>query len=437
MNPVLAFTVIMAIWTVSEYLSSKSKGLVSSLFIASIIFIVGFLSGAFPGDLLASSSLLALAGVVVGIVIVHLGTVISVDDFKKQWRTVVTGVAAIFGVAAALFGIGSLFKGQDYVIAAVGALSGRTVSVVIVQEAALASGLVTVAVFPVLIAALEGLIGFPLTSILLRKEALHLRALLRAGELVPAEGSQADAEAAVRLPEALQNTVGTLFVLGVAVLLAQFVDGLTGGSLNTFVACLILGVLLRWTRLVKASALSGIDAYGLMITAILIMIFGPLATVSGADLWALAVPLAIAFAVGVTGIVAASALVGRLLGFSIPMSICIGLTAHYGFPGTLILSEEAAKAVGESEAEVKAIEAEILPRMIVAWFSTVTITSVLVAGVISGWIGRYVALALSWKLYENTVCVREYRSPPHRFAVPRRAKAAAATGHWRTASAPS
>lgn len=388
MNPVLAFTVIMAIWTVSEYLSSKSKGLVSSLFIASIIFIVGFLSGAFPGDLLASSSLLALAGVVVGIVIVHLGTVISVDDFKKQWRTVVTGVAAIFGVAAALFGIGSLFKGQDYVIAAVGALSGRTVSVVIVQEAALASGLVTVAVFPVLIAALEGLIGFPLTSILLRKEALRLRALFRAGELVPAEGSQADAEAAVRLPEALQNTVGTLFVLGVAVLLAQFVDGLTGGSLNTFVACLILGVLLRWTRLVKASALSGIDAYGLMITAILIMIFGPLATVSGADLWALAVPLAIAFAVGVTGIVAASALVGRLLGFSIPMSICIGLTAHYGFPGTLILSEEAAKAVGQTEAEVKAIEAEILPRMIVAGFSTVTITSVLVAGVISGWIGR-------------------------------------------------
>ena len=83
MNPVLAFTAIMAIWTVSEFVSSKSKGLVSSLFVASLIFLVGFLTGVFPPDLLTSSSLLALAGVVVGFVIVHLGTVISIDDFRK------------------------------------------------------------------------------------------------------------------------------------------------------------------------------------------------------------------------------------------------------------------------------------------------------------------------------------------------------------------
>jgi len=78
MNPVLAFTIVMAIWTVSDFVSSKSKGLVSSLFVASIIFVVGFLTDMFPGDLLISSSLLALAGVVVGFVIVHPGTIISI-----------------------------------------------------------------------------------------------------------------------------------------------------------------------------------------------------------------------------------------------------------------------------------------------------------------------------------------------------------------------
>jgi hypothetical protein len=326
---VAAFTVVMAIWTVSDFLSSKSQGYVSSLFVASVIFVVGFLTGVFPSDLLTRSSLLALAGVVVGFVIVHLGTLISVDDFKKQWRTVIVGVSAIFGVAAALFGIGSLFKGADYVIAALGALSGRTVSVVIVQEAALAAGLVTVAAFPILIAGLEGMIGFPLTSILLRKEALRLKAHYRAGKLAPVEKDPSSAESKTKLPAAFHTTVGTLFAVGIAVLVAQFVNDMTDGALNTFVVCLVLGVLLRWAGIFKPSVLDGIDAYGLMITSILIMIFAPLAAMTVADLQALAMPLAVAFAVGVGGIVAASALVGKLFGLSVPMSISIGLTAHY------------------------------------------------------------------------------------------------------------
>jgi hypothetical protein len=388
MNPVLAFTVIMAIWTVSDFLSKLSKGLVSSLFVASLIFLVGFLTGLFPPDLLTSSSLLAFAGVVVGFVIVHLGTVISIDDFIKQWRTVLTGIGAVAGIAAALFFVGSFFKGSDYVIAAIGAISGGTVSVVIIQEAALVVGLATVAVFPVLIAALQGLVGFPLTSVILRKEALRLRDEYRAGKLAPVQEEKAGVETKSRLPAAFQSTVGTLFVVGVTVFVARLISDFTNGNLNTFVVALILGVLLRWARIFKPSVLSGIDAYGLMITAVLILVFGPLATVTVDDLRALALPLAIAFVVGVAGIVAASVLVGKLFGFSAAMSVGIGLTALYGFPGTLLLSQEAAKAVGETEEEVKAIEAEILPRMVVAGFATVTITSVIVTGIIAANIGN-------------------------------------------------
>lgn len=54
----------------------------------------------------------------------------------------------------------------------------------------------------------------------------------------------------------------------------------------------------------------------------------------------------------------------------------------------MILSQEAAKGAGESPEEVAAIENVILPKMIVAGFSTVTITSVIVTGFVVGWIGR-------------------------------------------------
>jgi hypothetical protein len=402
-NPVVAFVVVMLIWTISDFVAKKTKSLLSALFVASIIFLVGFLTDIFPEDLLASSSLLALAGVVVGFIIVHLGTMISLDDFKKQWKTFLIGVATVIGIGLALLLAGLLFGDRvsgtaaegyaqviDFVVAGTGALSGGTISVLIVQEAAYGVGLTSIAVFPVLIASLQGLIGFPLTSVLLRREAARLKAEYRAGNLAPVVVEEADvttASSASRLPAALRTTPGTLLCVGVVVLASLGINNLTNGVLNTFVVALIFGIGLRTAGIFKPSALAGIDSLGLMMLAIMILVFGPLATVKASDVADLALPLLLAFVFGVTGIAGSSALVGKLLGYSIPMSISIGLTALFGFPGTMILSQEAAKGAGENPEEVAAIEHEILPKMIIAGFATVTITSVIVTSIIAGRIG--------------------------------------------------
>jgi hypothetical protein len=399
-NPILAFVIVMAVWTVSEFVAKRTKSLLSSLFVASLIFLVGFLSGLFPHDLLASSSLLALAGVVVGFIIVHLGTMISLDDFKKQWRTFLIGASTVVGIGIALWIASLIFGSQisgaaadgyaqasDFVRAGTGALSGGTISVIIVQEAALGVGLTAIAVFPVLIAALQGLVGFPLTSIILRKEAGRLRDEYRAGNLAAAETPDVETASSSLLPAAFRNTPGTLLVVGAVVLISLGINNLTDGILNTFVVALVFGILLRTFKVFKPSTLAGIDSFGLMMLAIMILVFGPLATVEPADVKALALPLILAFVFGVAGIVGFSALVGKLVGYSVPMSVAIGLTSLYGFPGTMILSQEAAKGAGENPDEVAAIEHAILPKMIVAGFSTVTITSVIITSIIAGRIG--------------------------------------------------
>lgn len=401
MNPVLAFTVVMLVWTISDFVAKKTKSLLSSLFVASIIFLIGFLTGLFPHDLLTASSLLALAGVVVGFIIVHLGTMISLEDFKKQWKTFLIGVSTVLGIGIGLYVASLIFGGsisgsaqdgyaqaRDFVIAGTGALSGGTISVVLVQEAALGVGLTSVAIFPVLIAALQGLIGFPLTSIILKREAARLKVEYRDGNLTPAEVLHAEEVAQSRLPAALTTTAGTLFVVGIAVLVSIGINNITNGVLNTFVVALLLGIALRTFGVFKPSILGGIDALGLMMIAIMILIFGPLATITPSDVSALAGPLLIAFVFGIVGIGLFSAVAGKLLGYSISMSVAIGLTALYGFPGTMILAQEAARGAGESAEEVAAIEHEILPKMIVAGFSTVTITSVIVTSIIVGHIGR-------------------------------------------------
>ena len=401
MNPVLAFVVVMVVWTISDWVAKKTKSLLSSLFVASIIFLIGFMTGLFPEDLLASSSLLGLAGVVVGFIIVHLGTMISLDDFKKQWKTLLIGIATVIGIGVLLLVAGMIFGGgaraddygdliataRDFVIAGTGALSGGTISVLIVQEAALGVGLTAVAAFPVLIAALQGLIGFPLTSLILRKEAGRLKEEYRAGRLEVAAPEEQKVAGEGMLPDFLRTTPGTLFCVGVVVLASIGINNVTGGTLNTFVMALIFGIALRTLGVFKPSVLSGIDAFGLMMLAILIMVFGPLATLRPADLAALAFPLFIVFVFGVIGIVVFSVGMGKVLGYTAPMSIAIGLTSLYGFPGTMILSQEAARGAGETPEEVAAIEGVILPKMIVAGFSTVTITSVVVTSIIAAGIG--------------------------------------------------
>ncbi|WGT46006.1 hypothetical protein [Tessaracoccus lacteus] len=401
MNAVLAFAIVMAVWTVSDWVAKKTQSLLSSLFVASIIFFIGFLTDIFPDDLLASSSLLGLGGVVVGFIIVHLGTLISIDEFKRQWKTLVVGISTVVGIGVLLYIAGFIFGGgrrqgaydgvsqaMDYVVAGIGSLSGGTISVLIIQEAALGVGLTSVAIFPVLIAALQGLIGFPLTSIILRQEAARLKGEYRAGRLEAPAAAAATKEAAPsKMPAFLSTTPGTLLVVGAVVLISILINNLTNGILNTFVVALIFGIALRAFGFFKPGILNGIDAYGLMMLSIMILVFGPLATVQPADVAALAVPLLIAFVFGIAGIALFAGIAGKLLGYTVPMSIAIGLTSLYGFPGTMILSQEAAKGAGETPEEVAAIEGAILPKMIIAGFSTVTITSVIVTGLIAARIG--------------------------------------------------
>ena len=111
-NPVVAFVIVMLVWTISDLVAKKTKSLLSSLFVASIIFLIGFLTDIFPEDLLASSSLLGLAGVVVGFIIVHLGTMISLDEFKQQWKTFLIGVATVVGIGVTLLIAGLIFGGR-------------------------------------------------------------------------------------------------------------------------------------------------------------------------------------------------------------------------------------------------------------------------------------------------------------------------------------
>jgi len=70
----------------------------------------------------------------------------------------------------------------------------------------------------------------------------------------------------------------------------------------------------------------------------------------------------------------------KIFGYSWALSTALGATCMFGFPGTLIISEEVAKQLADSDEEREFILSRILPKMLIAGFTTVTIASVFLAG---------------------------------------------------------
>jgi hypothetical protein len=93
-------------------------------------------------------------------------------------------------------------------------------------------------------------------------------------------------------------------------------------------------------------------------------------------------PLLLGFVLAIIGIGIISFIVGKLVGFSTEMAISVGSTALYGFPGNYMIAQEVARSASNNPEEQKAVLNYILPPMIVGGYATVTIGSVLLAGVL-------------------------------------------------------
>ena len=63
------------------------------------------------------------------------------------------------------------------------------------------------------------------------------------------------------------------------------------------------------------------------------------------------------------------------------MSCGITCSCLFGFPGTYVVSTEVAKQIASNEDEEQMILDNVLPKMLVAGFVCLTVTSVLITGI--------------------------------------------------------
>ena len=392
MNAILAAAVIFVVFAAGDMISAKTKAIVSMLLVASVVFLVGFWTGVFPTTMFADSTLLSMAGLLVTMLLVHLGTTIKLRDFGAQWRTVIISAVACIAISAAVYFIGQLIIDRGFALVGAPILSGGVVATLQMQEMAQKADLPQLAVFATLVMCAQGFVGYPVASLCLKSEAKRIKAQLDAGELSVASQDAEKAAAASRkklipaLPAKYKTPNVVLAKVVLVALLSVFVSSLFHDAVNKLVWCLIFGVLCKELGFLDEDALGKANATGIVMPIITLSIFTNLASATPEMVVSMVVPLLVVIAIGTVAFAVVSILIGKIFHYSWQMSVAIGSSCLFGFPGTVIISNEVSESTGTTPEEKAYINAQIMPKMLVAGMVTVSITSVLVAGVMCKWL---------------------------------------------------
>lgn len=385
MSPIIvstfgAVTALLLVFAISEILAKVTKGWVPSVLVIMILMLVGFSTGLFPKTIIDDAGVSdALFKVACGLLVTHLGTLISRKEMAAQWKTVIISLMGVASIAVICLTLGTALFGFDNAIAAAPPLAGGAIATAMMSSAANEAGKTSAALVAIVCLSLQGLVGYPLTSFCLKKETKRLTKLYRNGEFKATTAASED-----KKDEKKRATSTTIILLKLALitLAAYWIDYATKGYIPMYVVCLLLGFTAHELKLVETDALHEASSYGFVMTVLMMGLFKTLAS-SGTDGIASVVGISAALVVFATVAMGLMALLAsKIFKQSFFMCYAIVLNAFSGFPINMLITTEAINISTEEGDERDNITAEIMPKMLVAGFVCVTIVSVLLAGIL-------------------------------------------------------
>ena len=386
MNILIAFTVVLLIMAVGDIVSLKTKAYIPSVFVSALIFIIGFWT-ILPKNLMEIGGFsMPLIKLSIYLILVHMGTLMSVKELLAQWKVVLIAFAGIMGIVGMNITVGYLLFGKNMVVVATPPLTGGIVASIMMSEAATAKGLESLAILAIIIYIMQGFAGYPLTAIMLKKEGKRLLKEFRLNRNLKTEGeilhnTKSKLKIFPELKEKYKTTYVLLTKMGFVALLSVGFAQLTHEFISRYVICLIFGVIAAEIGFLERKPLNASGSFGFMMTVIMAFIFSQLAKSTPQMLTKLLVPLFGIIFLGVIGMWIFSIVVGRILKVSKEMAFAVSLTALYGFPPNYILTDEASTALAQNKEEKEFLMDIMLPQMLVGGFTTVTIVSVILAGI--------------------------------------------------------
>lgn len=385
MTPTIAFSILLAVFVCGEIVAEKTRAILSTTLVVAVVLLVAFWCG-LPADIFDTACVTAISNVLIGILITSLGTMIDLPELKRQWKTAVISLAGVVVGVALIILVAPMVIGREMALAGAPIFAGANAAALLMIHTIEEKGLTDLGGFIVLVLVTQNFIGIPIASQLLRRDA---RAFLRDPNNVAVYAASADPNAGARskraplqLPALFDKPTVHLLKLSIVAALSQKAAALTQGKIHFFIFALLFGILFSELGFLDKHALSKTGSNTFVIFATTIIIFTNLAKTTPAQLGSMLVPLLVVLGTGVIGVCICGIVAAKLLKVSPELAISLGLSCTFGFPTTMLMSQEVAKAMASNEEERIALENYILPKMVTAGFVTVTIASVLIAGVI-------------------------------------------------------
>jgi len=113
---------------------------------------------------------------------------------------------------------------------------------------------------------------------------------------------------------------------------------------------------------------------------------GGLVNSSMEEILALIIPLVVLIFLGIIGMAIGGIIVGKLLKLTWQMSFAIALNCLIGFPVNFLLTNEAINVLAKTEEEKDFLTNTMVPTMLVGGFTTVTLGSVVFAGILTNFL---------------------------------------------------
>lgn len=388
------FCVVIAFLALGDLVSAKTRGVLPSVFIISLLFLGGYWSGLLSPDIVEKVGLGApLAGFAMSLMVVQMGSMISVRRLLAEWRSVVIAATGLAGMVAFLLIFGRMIIDWETVVVATPPLTGGLVAATMMQEAAAARGFSNLAVLATVIYVFQGFVGYPLTAWCLRMEGRRLLDIRQTDPRLLRALPDEDKGKQAPLFAVLQHT--TPFTRFALIALVAFTAELTSFSINALfertlpalspytphplVLCFLFGCIAAHLGIMDRRPLNRTLSFGFLVIVITAQIMGFLAGATPEMVQSSLSALVVTIGVGTAGLACFSAAAGRFFGYSIPMAVALSLTALFGFPPNFLLADEAARHLSSSSEEYDFLMQHTLPQMLVGGFITVMIASILIA----------------------------------------------------------
>ena len=339
----------------------------------------------------------AMTEVIMVVIVVNMGSSLSLDSLKKEWKTVLIGLGAIAGIAAVILPIGSMIYDWQTAVVAAPPIAGGFVAAFEMSKTSLAKGLPHLSTIALLLLALQEFPVYFILPGLLRSETLRRLDLFRKGELkaVSTEAEENKKRLIPPLPEKYADTSTYLFLLGLVGMIAILCSTLSGKIFNSFgvafkisptIFALLFGIVAGEIGLLERKSLQKANCFGFFVVASVVGVMGGLVNSSMEEILALIVPLVVLIFLGIIGMAIGGIIVGKLLKLTWQMSFAIALNCLIGFPVNFLLTNEAINVLAKTEEEKDFLTNTMVPTMLVGGFTTVTLGSVVFAGILTNFL---------------------------------------------------